>query len=293
MTSKYYGIKGKDGNGSLYMMVDVVHGRARLEEGGTSLQNYANADAIIQAIGYLIDEGFPRSEIKLLTLYKGQKTILVSKIAEGVQGNHWVPEDVTTVDSYQGKQGVFACLDMVAASPIEEGRYPSTLTGEDADVAANAAGPAGSLNVHAATSFVTNPHRLCVGITRTTCGLFTFCQTATLVRAYKPRRSDYKNAVFKMVEDAKERGLLYRDKVHFDTHPVALREVANLDAYNTQLKLNKQDALQYDFVERIMREARHVREQKRSAMQRTPEPKPSAPSHRVPHALPKRPTTGR
>ena len=227
VTSKHYGIKGKDGNGSLYMMVDVVHGRARLEEGGTSLQNYANADAIVQVIGHLIDEGFPRSEIKLLTLYKGQKTILVSKLAEGIGGNHWVPEDVTTVDSYQGKQGVFACLDMVAANPVEQGKYPSALMDEIAD----ADGPAGFLNVDPATSFVTNPHRLCVGITRTTCGLFTFCQTATLVRAYKPSRSDYRNAVFKMVENAKQRGLLYRDRVHFDTHPAALREVAFPDCF--------------------------------------------------------------
>ena len=250
VTSKYYGIKGKDGSGSLYMVVDVVHGRGRLEEGGTSLQNHANADAIVDAIKYLIDEGFPRSEIKLLTLYKGQKTVLVSKLVEGITGDSWVPEDVTTVDSYQGKQGVFACLDMVAANPIQEGNQPAAFNDKD-DLAV--VPPA--LRVDVASSYVTNPHRLCVGLTRTTCGLFTFCQAATLVRAYKPNKSAYQNAVFKMLEDANERGLIYRDTVHFDTHPVALREVANLDRYNAQLQLNQQDALQLNFVGKVMRKA--------------------------------------
>ena len=292
VTSKYYGIKGKDGNGSLYMMVDVVHGRGRLEEGGTSLQNYANADAIVEAIKYLLDEGFPRSEIKLLTLYKGQKTVLVSKLVQGIEGDHWLPEDVTTVDSYQGKQGVFACLDMVAANPIQEGKFPNAFADED-----TAAVDQGRfLNVEGASSYVTNPHRLCVGITRTTCGLFAFCQTATLVRAYKPSKSAYQNAAFKMVEDAQQRELIYRDTKHFDTHPTALSEVTNLDAYNTRMQQRMQDQHQFNFVEKVMRMAqikKHEREERRSALLKIPEPKLSAPgpSRRVPNVLPKRLTT--
>ena len=294
VTSKYYGIKDKDGNGSLYMMIDVVHGRGRLEEGGTSLQNYANADAIVEAVGHLIDEGFPRSEIKLLTLYKGQKTVLVSKLVAGIEGNHWMPEDVTTVDSYQGKQGVFACLDMVAASHVEEGKVPAALMDEDAAAATAATA---FYSVDAATSYVTNPHRLCVGITRTTCGLFVVCQTATLARAYRPGKSDYHNSVFKMVEDAQQRGLIYRDRVHFDTHPSALKEVAHLDAYNARAQLAKQDQQQLVFVERVMRRAqtqKHEREQKHSAMRKIPEPRlpVPAPSRRAPHLLPARPATG-
>ena len=287
VTSKYYGIKGKDGNGSLYMMVDVIHGRGRLEEGGTSLQNYANADAIVEAVKHLIAEGFPRSEIKLLTLYKGQKSVLVSKLVEGVEGNHWVPEDVTTVDSYQGKQAAFACLDLVAASQVEEGKLPAAFVDEEAAATV-------PTNVDSATSYVTNPHRLCVGLTRTTCGLFTFCQTATLVRAYKPSRSDYHNAVFRMVEDAQARGLIYRDKVHVDTHPVALREVAYIDAYNIRAQRKRQDEQQFLFVERVMRKAqtmKHEREQRQSAVRKIPEPRP-VPSRRAPGLLPARPPTG-
>ena len=292
VTSKYYGIKGKNGDGSLYMMVDVVYGRGRLEEGGTSLQNYANADAVVEAIKHLIDEGFPRSEIKLLTLYKGQKTVLVSKLVEGIKGDNWVPEDVTTVDSYQGKQGAFACLDMVAATSME-GNQPKPFDDED-DVAVV---PSGLLRVEMASSYVTNPHRLCVGITRTTCGLFTFCQTATLVRAYKSNKSDYQNAVFKMVEDAEKRGLIYRDRVHFDTHPTALREVDALDVYNAQLKLNRQDSQQLEFVGKVLLRAqadKHAREQRLSATQKIPEPKRPAPtpSRRAPNMLPQRLTTG-
>ena len=272
VTSRYYGIKGKDGNGSLYMMIDVVHGRSRREERGTSLQNYANAEAVVQAIRYLIAEGFPRSEIKLLSLYKGQKTVLVSKLVAAIEGNHWVPEDVTTVDSYQGKQGVFACLDMVAAYPVREGRISDTVNGEDAD-APNAGL---SLNVEAASSHVTNPHRLCVAMTRATCGLFTFCQTATLVRAYKPNRSDYQNALFKMVEDAQERGLIYRDRVHFDTHPAALKEVEHLDAFQARMQQERQDGQQMRFVESVLRKARtqrQVREQEGAAIPRVPNPR--------------------
>ena len=293
VTSKYYGIKGIKGDGSLYMMVDVIHGRGRLEEGGTSLQNYANADAIVQAIKHLIAEGFPRSEIKLLSLYKGQKTVLVSKLVAGIEGNHWVPEDVTTVDSYQGKQGVFACLDMVAASNIEEGQVPASLMDEDA---ATAAAATGRFTVESVSSYVTNPHRLCVGITRTTCGLFVFCQTARLAWGYKASKSDYYNSVFRMVEDAQRRGLIHRDTVHYDTHPTALREVANLDAYHARARLARQDEQQWSFVESVVRKAqtqKQQREQKLSAVRKIPEPGPTvpAPSRRAPHVLPARPGT--
>ena len=37
-----------------------------------------------------------------------------------------------------------------------------------------------------------------------------------------------------IVENAQERGLIYRDKVHFDTHSAAFKEVAHLDTFTAR-----------------------------------------------------------
>ena len=70
---KHYGIRGPKSQGSLLIIVDVVHGQARLEECGTSLQNHANADSIMDDLRKLIAEGFPKQLITVFSLYKGQR----------------------------------------------------------------------------------------------------------------------------------------------------------------------------------------------------------------------------
>lgn len=121
---KHYGIRGPNGQGSLLIIVDVVHGRALLEECGTSLQNHANADSIMDDLRKLIAEGFPKQLITVLSLYKGQKGVVTSKFVEGSNGDTWLKE-VSTVDAYQGKQNELAFFDMVAAGDIHHGYGPA------------------------------------------------------------------------------------------------------------------------------------------------------------------------
>ncbi len=55
---------------------------SRVEPGGTSLQNYANADAIAEAVQRMVEFGIPPSSITILTIYKSQTFIIVSKLED-------------------------------------------------------------------------------------------------------------------------------------------------------------------------------------------------------------------
>ena len=125
---KHYGIRGPNGQGSLLIIVDVVHGQALLVECGTSLQNHANADSIMDNLRKLIAEGFPKQLITVISLYKGQKGIVTPKFVEGSNGNTWLKE-VLTVDAYQGKQNELAFFDMVAGGDIHHGYGPALADG--------------------------------------------------------------------------------------------------------------------------------------------------------------------
>ena len=122
ISEEHYRIKG----GSEYWFVDVVHGISRPEPNGTSLQNYANADAISQAVAYMIDAQILAENITILTIYKGQRLISVSKVelrhqdalvnaAPDAQVPSFKIKAVATVDSYQGQESEVVILDLVTA----------------------------------------------------------------------------------------------------------------------------------------------------------------------------------
>ena len=46
ISRELYGCAGPTGTGSEYWMIDVVNGKSRVQNNGTSLQNYANADRL-------------------------------------------------------------------------------------------------------------------------------------------------------------------------------------------------------------------------------------------------------
>ena len=115
VSKQHYGINGPEGKGSEYWFVDVMRGAARVQGQGTSLQNFANADAICLAVKRLRVTGMPPEDIVILTLYKAQKAIILSKLDE-VSGDTWKIGDVHTVDVFQGKESPVVLLDLVIAS---------------------------------------------------------------------------------------------------------------------------------------------------------------------------------
>jgi len=197
VSTKYYEAQG---DGSEYWFVDVVRGTARLKAQGTSLQNYANADAICTAVDRLVKEGINPAMINVLSLYKGQKSVVITKLL-GVAGGLWEFGDVATVDSFQGRQAPIVLLDIVAAA--------SQGTSEE-----NSDDVYTTLSAHAR-----DPYRICVGLTRAQYGLIIFGQVRLLMQA--PSKAV---AVSKLVADASRRRLLHRDLTTLDSHPAAVEE---------------------------------------------------------------------
>ena len=111
-------------------MTDVVNGYSRVEVGGTSLVNYANAGVIKKIVRRLLTlEGGlikPRM-IKILTYYQGQRRFIRDKFNEiKVEGKSQVQVveisqamkdavEISTVDSFQGNESQIVTVDRVAA----------------------------------------------------------------------------------------------------------------------------------------------------------------------------------
>ncbi|KAL8774342.1 MAG: hypothetical protein Q9209_001093 [Squamulea sp. 1 TL-2023] len=70
VSQKYYKIQVP--MGSEYWWIDVFKGESHPEEGGFSLQNYANADVIGKLLENLNNEGVAPEDITILSMYKAQ-----------------------------------------------------------------------------------------------------------------------------------------------------------------------------------------------------------------------------
>ena len=92
-----------------------------MEPNGTSLQNYANADAIAELLERMLKRGIPPSSITILTIYKGQKSIVSSRLetvyttVSETEEKSWKVRDVATVDSYRGQESDIRIVDPVTA----------------------------------------------------------------------------------------------------------------------------------------------------------------------------------
>lgn len=232
VSTKHYGAQG---DGSEYWFIDVVRGTARVQARGTSLQNFANADAIFTAINRLTGEGIDPALINILSLYKGQKSIIVTKLVV-VPGGLWTFGDVATVDSFQGRQAPIVLLDIVAAA--NQGT-----SSENSDEVYTML-----------SSYARDPHRLCVGITRSQYGLIIFGQVRLLMQA--PAKAV---AVSKLVADAIDRRLLHRDFTTLDSHPAAIeeRKAWTQAVFKAQEKKAKEG--DYVFIGKKIAESRNLR----------------------------------
>ena len=239
VSKKHYNIRGRTGEGSEYWFVDVKNGMAWLEDRGSSLQNWANADAIIAAMDRCVFAGIAATDINVLTLYQGQRKLVLTKIrakaSADVEGTSpeevqrkWAIGDVCTVDSFQGRQAPVVFLDIVAS-------------GNEKGAANDFIQSGGSFTYGHVTSFVRSPNRLNVAITRPQWGLIVFGKKASLITKNRPSVGDIKQSLALLVFDAADRKLIAEDTEHLDTHPtgVQLRKESEERAKAAQIEKDR------------------------------------------------------
>ncbi|KAI4264040.1 MAG: hypothetical protein L6R42_000833 [Xanthoria sp. 1 TBL-2021] len=99
---KYYGIQSP--RGSEYWWIDPYYGESHPEEGGYSLQNFANADVIDQLLENLIKEGIEPEDIVIISMYKAQLRLVYSRVTL-IDGKLKFSEASTT-DAFQGATAI-------------------------------------------------------------------------------------------------------------------------------------------------------------------------------------------
>ncbi|MCJ1366285.1 hypothetical protein MMC16_005413, partial [Acarospora aff. strigata] len=162
-----------------------------------------------------IREGISKSDIRVLTFYKGQiRTIYRSA--------HDVPElaninSVSTVDSYQGQEAPVVVPDLVAA----------------ANIAAKENVGSGS-PYEGATQHVRNPNRLCLALTRAKYGLVVVVANVRIVGS--AQKAHYTAAFFICCLMMSGNAISSVDSATPDTHPTALQMRANDSQYRRQVQ---------------------------------------------------------
>ena len=106
------------------------------------MQNFANANAVLDQVRILIQYGITAEHILILTVYCGETKLVIHKIrsdveVEGVTVDQLYSE-VTTIDPYQGKKNEIVIVDIVAANP-KAGLDANNVGGELQDVDEEAA----------------------------------------------------------------------------------------------------------------------------------------------------------
>ncbi|MDI1487184.1 MAG: hypothetical protein OHK93_006452 [Ramalina farinacea] len=201
--------------GCEYVVVNAFRGVARPEVGGgTSLQNFASASAVIKVLGMLLGKGIPASDITILNLYKGQHGITQTKIIQKQNGETHFKKlgGISTIDAFQGKQSSIVLLDLVAAKDTQGGPQSQTLNAEQA---------LGTKEL--ISRFAREDNRINVAITRAQHALFVFCHALSIQQTSKVIRGEEQSCLVNLYTDAWKRGLVAEDPSE-DDHPEAVKE---------------------------------------------------------------------
>ncbi|KAL9023587.1 MAG: hypothetical protein Q9180_008177, partial [Flavoplaca navasiana] len=166
VASKYYGIARP--HGSEYFWLDVFKGESHPEEGGYSLQNFANVDTTAQLIDNLIKEGANADQIVIISMYKAQARLVYMRVAK-VNGTLRFLLS-TTADAFQGKESPIIVLDMVAADRLSEFGVSRSDVPEKESSVVDRWGHA--------SAFIKDPQRINVALTRARHGLIVVGQHA-------------------------------------------------------------------------------------------------------------------
>ena len=216
---------------STFWIVDVQNGVSRHEAGSTSLQNYANADAIYKHVSILLDQGIQASQITILVYYRAQSKILAHRLrrimADGTTERMY--SNIKSVGSFHGNDSDIIILDMVTAgrtSWIGKSLVPEMDDDvEEGEVEANAENlKTGESRVFARyTEYAKNCHRLNVACTRASKGLIVFCHTKSMLATSRLKEAmkglqDDKSDLAALARNAQDRGIVYRDQ-RFESYP--------------------------------------------------------------------------
>ena len=253
-----YKIQGPEGKGSETWFVDVMNGVSRVQENGTSLTNYANADAVALFVDELMGKGVPAEKIVILTYYAGQKSVLAARIEEyaKVKGRAWAGTsfETSTVDAYQGQESEIVIADFVATNlgGVTKAFHDDVDDEDDANPKEQAL----------VSAFVKNAHRLCCLCTRARSVFVIFGQLTALIGTGRSKQYQPQAAVSRMAMDYRDRKLICYDNKHLDTspqgtaersswsdaklaHELRVREAGRLTYLNTRVsKLEKSKVLQ-------------------------------------------------
>ena len=227
-----YGVKAPDGKGALYWIRNVVNSATRHEENGSSLQNFANVNAFAAQLADSKKYGIRPEQITILTLYRGQRNLLVQKLrpkgSDDGTASHKMYSEVTTVDSYQGKEKDVVILDKAAANPKAglKGTPDTDVRGKEADEeeAASSPGSKGSRRYDHISRYAKDKNRLNVGLTRAHFALVVIMQVAGALRTSKqnPTKTVEYSDLCALVKDAAARAVIYNDITSEDDHPEAI-----------------------------------------------------------------------
>ncbi|KAL8789420.1 MAG: hypothetical protein Q9213_001177 [Squamulea squamosa] len=191
--------------GSEYWWIDVYKGESHPEEGGFSLRNFANADAIAKLLENLNNEGIAPEDITILSMYKAQMRLVFLRVTK-IDGKLRYHEASTT-DAFQGRESRVVILDLVSASRL-----------------AAYVGPGGVYPVDqygTASSFVKDFHRINLALTRARDGLIVVGQWARFNRS--SGRTEESNTLLRMSEDALKRKLVCIEDLE-DVNPKSVRQ---------------------------------------------------------------------
>ena len=216
---------------STFWMVDVQNGVSRHEAGGSSLQNYANANAIHEHVSMLLEQGIQASQITILVYYRAQSKIIAQRLkrvtANGTRERMY--SNITTVDSFHGSESDIIILDLVAVGNTSWIGKSQVLEMDDVDEAGEEEANAEGLNLGESrvfakyTEYAKNCHRLNVACTRAKMGLIVFCHTQSMLatsRVTKGRNGVHyeKSDLAALATNARDRRVVYKVQ-GFDSHP--------------------------------------------------------------------------
>ena len=185
-------------------MVNVAYGVSHAQKGGTSLINFANAEAIAKMVNHFISKGVSIKEMGILTYYIGQKYVILRKLRETGQGQAWEatdPIDISTVDSYQGQERPIIFLDIVVAHvmPDRPSQVDDDESDDDDDPRLKKANDFGKAR---ASNYVREAHRLCCAVTRAKDCHVTFLQAALILGSAKENQRKSRAAISDFARDA-------------------------------------------------------------------------------------------
>jgi hypothetical protein len=193
--SRTFSIRGEDGVGSEYFLLNTMLSKARKLEKTKSLYNSVDAAIMIEMARVLLTEHpseeeriFPE-DISIISFYKGQLVFIKLQISIGPLGG--IQIEASTIDAFQGRDNRIILCGLVAAAapwdPKDDEAWDDSLS-----------------------SFVRNPNRLNVALTRAKDGLIVVGNMATLipVRQYSGQSSTSAGSLEAMVQDAMDRNCL-------------------------------------------------------------------------------------